>query len=102
MLCEVSQPICKCMRLVVASFLICYCIHGNDMTLLSCSFFDQRKMEQTLQIAINSKGKGHSDSSSRNEQGNLGVKSDIPSSLILLREREKNNNQNDFIDMIFF
>jgi hypothetical protein len=47
-------------------------------------------------------GNGYYDSSSRNEYGDLEVKSDIPSSQILLRERETNNNQNDFIDMIFF
>ena len=72
---------------------------------ITCRFalsLTKEKMEQTLNIAFNSEGDGHYDSSSRNEQGDLEVKSDTPSSLILLRERETNNNQSDFIDTILF
>lgn len=53
----------------------------------------KEKMEQTLKIAFNSTGKGHYDSSSRREKGNLEVISDKLASLIYLNREIRIKNR---------
>lgn len=101
MLCKVTQPICECTRLVAASHLKIYCVNGNGKNPSSCSFFNERKMEQTLQIAINENVKTTAIAHLGMNKGVLKLKVIYRQASFYL-ERETNNNQNDFIDIIFF